>query len=93
MTTQAIDVLMIGKMLIVSKIVLENQQQDYAHGNAQCKAKNIEYGKKFIPEKNADKELEMSLKHDGWFSGEKVDSAFVQQQCRAKKLVFYFRIE
>jgi hypothetical protein len=50
-------------ILIIREIVLQHQQQKNTHSNAQGKPKNIQHGKKFIFEKDADRKFEIGKKH------------------------------
>lgn len=65
MPAQPIDILVIGKVLIVGKIVLQDEQQDNADGNSERKSEDVEHREKLILQKNTDKEFEVSLKHNG----------------------------
>ena len=53
-------------MLVIVKVVLENQQQDNTDGNAKRQTKDIQERKEFILQEYADKEFQMCTEHGSW---------------------------
>jgi hypothetical protein len=57
MPPQPVYPFVIGVILIVGEVVLQNQQQEDAYGNAQGQPQNIEDGKEFVLQKYSGEEL------------------------------------
>jgi hypothetical protein len=65
MRSYPVDPFMIGMMLVVGKVILQDKQQNNAHGYAQGKAQNIEHGIEFVFQEYPDKEFEVVAEHGG----------------------------